>query len=99
MSLVLLGLYAIAIFWITSQRSRVAPATLVISTVSGLALGVVMYLVAPLGLSKAATNPWLPGSDIDPLVFLAWVLVLLGPGVAAGVAYQRYTAKERRTSD
>jgi hypothetical protein len=94
LSLVLLGLYAIAIFWITSRRSRVAPATLVIGTVSGLVLGVVMYVVAPLGLSKAATNPWLPGSDIDPLVFLAWVLVLLGPGVAAGVAYQRYTASD-----
>jgi hypothetical protein len=94
LSLVLLGLYAIAMFWITSRRSRVAPTTLVIGTVSGLALGLVMYVVAPLGLSKAATNPWLPGSDIDPLVFLAWVLVLLGPGVAAGVAHQRYTASK-----
>jgi hypothetical protein len=39
----------------------------------------------------------LPGSDIDPFVFLAWILVLLGPGVAAGVAYQRYTASNGPT--
>ena len=49
-----------------------------------------MYLVAPLGLSKEATNPWVPGSYIDPLVFLAWMLVLFGPCLAGGIAYQRH---------
>jgi hypothetical protein len=47
--------------------------------------------VAPLGLSKAATNPWLPGSDIDPLVLLAWILVLFAPLAAGFVARRRYT--------
>jgi len=77
--LVLMALYVAAIFWMTSRRSRIAPATLAVGTGAGLALGLVMYAVAPLGLSKAATNPWLPGSDIDPLVLLAWLLLLFGP--------------------
>jgi hypothetical protein len=92
--LVVVGLYATAIFWITSQRSRVVPTTLLVGTVSGLVLGLVMYVVAPLGLSKEATNPWLPGSDIDPLAFLAWMLVLFGPCIAGGVAYLRYMASK-----
>jgi hypothetical protein len=90
LSLVIFGLCAAAMLWITSRRSRVVPSTLFVGATAGLALGVVMYLVAPLGLSKEATNPWLPGSDIDPLVFLAWMLVLFGPCVAGGVAYQRH---------
>jgi hypothetical protein len=51
-----------------------------------------MYALAPLGLSKAATNPWLPGSDADPLVPLAWLLLLCGPAAAAVIADRRYTA-------
>jgi hypothetical protein len=90
--LVLMALYVAAIFWMTSRRSRIAPATLAVGTGAGLALGLVMYAVAPLGLSKAATNPWLPGSDIDPLVLLAWLLQLGGPVAAAVLADRRYTA-------
>ena len=90
--LVLMALYVAAIFWVTSRRSRIAPATLAAGTGAGIALGLVMYAVAPLGLSKAATNPWLPGSDIDPLVLLAWLLLLGGPVTAAVVADRRYTA-------
>jgi hypothetical protein len=90
--LVLMALYVAAIFWMTSRRSRIAPATLAVGTGAGIALGLVMYAVAPLGLSKAATNPWLPGSDIDPLVLLAWLLLLGGPVTAAIVADRRFTA-------
>src|SRR5215470_6159504 len=42
-----------------------------------------MYAVAPLGLARNATNPWLPGSAADPLVVLAWLALLGGP-LAAG---------------
>ncbi len=90
--LVLMALYVAAIFWMTSRRSRIAPATLAVGTGAGIALGLVMYAVAPLGLSTAATNPWLPGSDIDPLVLLAWLLLLCGPAAAAVIADRRYTA-------
>ena len=90
--LVIMALYVAAILWMTSRRSQVAPATLAAGTGAGIGLGLVMYAVAPLGLSKAATNPWLPGSDIDPLVLLAWLLLLCGPVAAAVIADRRYTA-------
>jgi len=91
-SLILAALYAAPIFWMTSRRSRIAPATLAAGAGAGLVLGLVMYAVAPLGLSKAATNPWLPGSDVDPLVLLAWLLLLCGPAAAAVIADRRCTA-------
>jgi hypothetical protein len=90
--LVILAVYMAAIVWMTSRRSQVAPATLAAGTGAGIALGAVMYAVAPLGLSNEATNPWLPGSDIDPLVLAAWLLLLCGPAAAAALADRRYTA-------
>ena len=48
-----------------------------------------MYAVDPLGLSKAATNPWLPGSTAGPLVALAWILLFGGPAAAAVLAGRR----------
>ena len=49
-----------------------------------------MYAVAPLGLSKNATEPWLAGSAIDPVVALAWILLLGAPVVTAVLAVRRY---------
>ena len=87
--LVVMALYAAAVLWLTSQRSQVAAATLAVGAGAGITAGVVLYAVVPLGVSSAATNPWLPGSDIDPLVVLAWILMLLAP-VGAGIsAYRR----------
>ncbi len=80
----LMACYVIVILWVTSRRSWVTPATLTAGTGVGIGFGLVMYSVAPLGLSQDATNPWLPGSRIDPLVVLAWILLFGGP-VAAGV--------------
>jgi len=90
--LVVVGLYLAAILWMTSRRSRIAPATLAVGFSAGIALGLAMYAVAPLGLSKEATDPWLPGSDIDPLMLLAWLLLVGGPVAAAVAADRRYTA-------
>jgi hypothetical protein len=90
--LVVMALYAAAILWLTSQRSRVAPATLAVGAGAGIAAGVVLYAAIPLGLSNAATNPWLPGSDIDPLVVLAWILMLFAPVAAGAEAYRRHRA-------
>ena len=42
--------------------------------------------------SRSATNPWLPGSEIDLLVLLAWLLLFGGPVTAALVADRRCTA-------
>jgi hypothetical protein len=88
--LVVMAVYVAAILAVTARRSRVAPATLAIGTGAGIMLGTVMYAVAPLGLSKNATEPWLAGSAIDPVVALAWILLLAGPAVAGGAAGRRY---------
>jgi hypothetical protein len=82
--------YVAAILVMTARRPRVAPATLAIGTGAGILLGVVMCAVMPLGLAKDATEPWLAGSAIDPVVALAWILLLGGPLVAGGMAGWRY---------
>jgi hypothetical protein len=81
--------YLGVILFLTSRRSRVTQGTLAIGAGTGLLFGVVMYAVAPLGLTNNATDPWLPGSTADPLVALAWVLLFGGPAVAAVLAVWR----------
>jgi hypothetical protein len=76
--------YLAVILALTARRAPVAPATLAVGTGAGLVLGIVMYAVMPLGFDKVATNPWLHGSATDPLVALAWIL-LIGAPFAAGV--------------
>ena len=84
--LLILGYAGVTLF-LTSRRSQVTRSTLAIGT--GLLFGVVMYAVDPLGLSKAATNPRLPGSTAGPLVALAWILLFGGPAAAAVLAGRR----------
>jgi hypothetical protein len=94
--LAVMALYAMAILWLTSQRARLAPATLVIGTVAGGALGVAWYVVGPLGFGGApATNPWLPGSDVAPFMVLAVILLFAAPIAAMVAAGMRYTAPAR----
>jgi hypothetical protein len=81
--------YLAVILALTARRTPVAPATLAIGTGAGLALGLVMYAVAPLGLDKIATNPWLHGSATDPLVALAWILLFGAPLAAGALAARR----------
>ncbi len=88
--LILTALYVAALLWVTSRRSPAAPATLAVGTGAGIVFGLVMYSVAPLGLSNDATDPWLPGARIDPLVALAWILLFGGPVAAAVMAGWRY---------
>jgi len=86
--LVLTACYVVVLLWVTSRRSSVTAATLTIGTGAGLLFGLVMFSVAPLGLGSYASNPWLPGSQVDPLVVLAWILLFGGP-VAAGLLAAR----------
>jgi hypothetical protein len=86
MILLVIAGYVAVLLWLTSQRSQLSRSTLAIGAGAGLPLGLVMYAVAPLGLGPDATNPWLPGSDVDPLVALAWLLLLGGPAAAAVLA-------------
>jgi hypothetical protein len=82
--------YVAAILVMTARRTRVAPATLAIGTGAGIVLGVVMCAVVPLGLAKDATEPWLAGSAIDPVVALAWILLLGGPLAAGSMVGRLY---------
>ena len=87
--LLIIAGYVTVLLWLTSQRSALNRSTLAIGTGMGLLLGLVIYAVAPLGLGLDVTNPWLPGADADPLIALAWLLLLGGP-VAASVLAARY---------
>jgi hypothetical protein len=75
---------------LTARRTRVAPATLAVGACTGLALGVAMYALAPLGFSpKYSTRPWLHGSAADPFVALTWILLFGAPLVAGVIAGRR----------
>ena len=87
--LLMTAAYLGVILFLTSRRSQVTRSTLTIGTTLGLLFGVVMYTVAPLGLSHDASDPWLPGSKADPLVALAWILLFGGPAAAAALAAWR----------
>lgn len=89
------AVYVAGILALTARRPRVAPATLAAGTGMGVALGAVMYAVAPLGLTRHATNPWLPGPAVALLVLLAWVLLLGGPVLAGLVAARCYRGPGR----
>ena len=56
-----------------------------------------MFTVDPLGLDKWATNPWLPGSSVDPLVALAWILLFGGPVAAAVLAARWHCRRPGRS--
>jgi hypothetical protein len=81
--------YAGVILFLTSRRSQVTRSALAIGTTTGLLFGVVMFAVAPLGLSRGASDPWLPGSKADPLVALAWIVLFGGPAAAGALAAWR----------
>jgi len=88
--LLVVAVYVAVILAMTARRSRVAPVTLAVGTGAGLALGTVMYALMPLGLAWSATSTWLPGSAADPVVLLAWALLLGAPVVAGSVAARYY---------
>jgi hypothetical protein len=88
--LLVVGVYVAAILAVTARRPRVPPATLAAGTGAGIALGAVMYVVAPLGLAGHATDPWLHGFPIELADLLAWVLLFGGPVLAGVVAARCY---------
>jgi len=95
--LILTACYVVLILWLTSRRASAASATLAIGAGTGIVFGLVMYSVAPLGLTQYASNPWLPGSRVDPLVVLAWILLLGGPAAAGTLAAAWYCRRPGRS--
>ncbi|HXW87571.1 MAG TPA: hypothetical protein VEJ42_04875 [Streptosporangiaceae bacterium] len=88
--LLLLAGYVAVILIVTAQRSSITARTLAIGTGAGISLGLVMYAIMPLGMNQYATAPWLRGTAIDPVVVLAWILLLGGPVAAAVLAGMRH---------
>ena len=82
--LLTIGYVGVTLF-LTSRHAGLTRSTLAIAAGTGLLFGVVMFAVDPLGLTNRATNPWLPGSTVDPLVVLAWILLFGGPAAAAAL--------------
>ncbi len=75
---------------LTARRTRVAPAALAVGASTGLALGVVMYAIAPLGLNVAYPyRPWFPGSAGEVFGTLAWILIFGAPLVAGAIGVRR----------
>ena len=89
MLLILTACFLAAVLALTARRTRVAPATLAIGVGAGLALGVAMYAVAPLGFNpKFPDRPW-HGSPVDLFVALAWILLFGAPLTAGAIAGRR----------
>ena len=82
--------YLAGILALTARRLPVAPATLALGVGSGLALGAVIYAVAPLGVNFRYPNrPWLPGAAGGTFVILVWVLLFGAPLIAGAIAGRR----------
>jgi hypothetical protein len=107
--LIVTGFGLAVILALTARRTRVAPATLAVGAGTGLALGVALYAVIPLGIDKYATAPWLhatmtntyPGGLGQGLVALAWIMLFGAPLAAGLLAARRCPAQEdfRRAAD
>jgi hypothetical protein len=81
------GCYAAVILAGTAQRSPAAPATAVIGTVAGVAVGIVAYALGPLGFPLRFAGPW-PAGLYDAAMAIGVLLAACAP-VAAGQAATR----------
>ena len=79
--------YAAVILVFTARRSPALPATMTIGTVTGVAFGVLAYVLGPLGFPLRFTGPW-PPRLYDAAMTLG-VLLALGAPVLAGRAAAR----------
>jgi hypothetical protein len=88
--LVVAAAYIIGLLAVTARRPPVAPAALAIGTGAGLAAGLALYALPPLAHPPHLTNAWLVGAYAVARVLV--VPLVLGAGVAAGVASARRTS-------
>jgi hypothetical protein len=85
--LIVLAIYVTGILAVTAQRPPIHPPALVIGTGAGLAAGVIMYALPPVGGLLHITGGW-PGRVYGAARVLA-VLAVLAAGVAAGMTAAR----------
>ena len=72
----------------TARRSPALPATVAIGTVTGIALGVLAYLLGPLGFPLRFAGPW-PARLYDAAMALGVLLALCAPVTAGRAAARR----------
>ncbi len=85
--LAVMASYAAVILVFTARRSPALPATVAIGSVTGIAFGVLAYVLGPLGFPLRFTGPW-PAHLYDAAMALG-VLLALGTPVMAGRAAAR----------
>ena len=85
--LAVMASYAAVILACTARRSLALPATMAIGTVTGIALGVMAYVLGPLGFPLRFTGAW-PAHLYDAALAVGMLVALCAP-VAAGLAAAR----------
>ncbi len=88
--LAVMACYAAVLLAGTARRSPAAPASVRASILAGTALGVLIYLLGPLGFPLRFTGPW-PVHLYDAAIFLGTLLAVSAP-VATGLRAARRTA-------
>ena len=86
--LAVMASYTSVILAFTARRSPVLPATVAIGTVTGIALGVLVYGLGPLGFPLRFTGPW-PARLYDTAMALGVLLALCSPVTAGRAAARR----------
>ena len=88
--LIVAAAYITGLLAVTARRPPVAPAALAIGTGAGLAVGLALYALPPLAGPPHIASAWLAGAYDAARVLV--VPLVLGAGVAAGVASARRTS-------
>ncbi len=91
--LVVMAGYAAVILVFTARRSPALPFAVAIGTVTGIVLGVMAYLLGPLGFPLRFAGAW-PARTYDAAMALGVLLALCAP-VAAGRAAARRAGRSR----
>jgi len=91
--LVVMAGYAAVILVFTARRSPALPVAVAIGTVTGIVLGVMAYLLGPLGFPLRFAGAW-PARTYDAAMALGVLLALCAP-VAAGRAAARRAGRSR----
>ena len=86
--LAVMACYAAVILAFTARHSPASPATMAVGTVTGIALGVMAYLLGPLGFPLRFAGPW-PARTYDAVMALGMLLALCAPVMAGRAAARR----------
>jgi len=79
--LAVMASYAAVILVFSARRSPALPATVAFGTVAGIAVGLLVYVLGPLGFPLRFTGPW-PARLYDAAMALGVLLALGAPAVA-----------------